>query len=223
MNTNSLERWESYWSAQKEPHHSSASIGFYDRHALELKAMFGRQKPTSVLEIGCGTGALYERLGFNDTRYKGVDFSESMLSVFAKDHPDVNLECADGSDYCDSCKYNLIFSNGVIQYFDKAMLQRHFVQVRKMMTLDSVFVCASVPWKLQRRRFLTGELFPPYRRNILRLGKAFVRGLLRRPDQLGHWYGFTDMQELAEGNGMAAEVFPSLCYVYRFHAAMTLR
>jgi len=223
MSTETLQKWESYWSAQTEPHHSSDSDSFYDRHALELNALFGQRKPNSVLEIGCGTGALYERLGFNHTRYKGVDFSESMLAVFAKDHPEASLARADGSEYCDASKYNLIFSNGVIQYFDKRMLQRHFVQIRKMMAPDSVFVCASVPWKLQRGRFLTGELFPPYRRNLLRIAKACVRFLLRRPDQLGHWYGFKDMQELADDNGMVAEVFPSLCYAYRFHAAMTLR
>ena len=223
MNTNTLTRWESYWRAQTEPHHSSDSHSFYDRHALELKAIFGRRKPTSVLEIGCGNGALYERLGFNDTHYKGVDFSESMLEVFAQQHPEATLECADGSEYCDAHKYHLVFSNGVIQYFDRAMLRRHFAQVRKMMTPESVFVCASVPWKLQKSRFLTGELFPPYRRSLLRLGKAFARFLLRRPDQLGNWYGFKDMQDLARENGMVAEMFPSLCYAYRFHAMMTLQ
>ena len=223
MTTAPHKNWQSFWNAQKEPLHSSDSQEFYDRHALELQALIGQPTPSSVLEIGCGTGAFYERLGFDHGQYKGVDFAQSMLSVFAQDYPDVRLECADGSEFRDDCKYRLVFSNGVLQYFDRPMLRRHFANVRQMMDSDSVFVCASIPWKSQRARFITGELFPPYRRDMLRVAKECARFLLGRGDQLGHWYGFPDLRRLAEENGMVATMYTSVCYVYRFHAVMKLR
>src|SRR5262245_39842981 len=114
-----VEKWRKYWEGKTAPLHRVDSEDFYRKFAQEMKVLLGEEPPTSVLDIGCGTGAFYKPLGFDRTDYKGVDFSDSMLKEFRATHGDVKLECHDGSDYRDDRTYDLIFSLGVIQNFDK--------------------------------------------------------------------------------------------------------
>ena len=212
--------WREYWQRQVAPLHRKDADDFYARHAAELRALFDGVEPRSVLEIGCGTGALYTHLRFDTTAYHGVDFSDSMLGVFSSVHPDVSVSCADGSRYRDDRQYDLIFSNGVVQYFDRSMLARHFENVRAMMHPGSLLVCASIPWRLQRTNFLAGELTPPYKRNRVQVVRSRVAGAIGRKDPLGHWYDLSDIDELGRACGLAADFFGSVSYLYRFHAVL---
>lgn len=217
-----LKKWRAYWQDQTLPLHRYDTEEHYRRYGAELRLLFQETAPQHVLEIGCGNGALYRHLGFENAQYyKGVDFSASMLEEFRKKHPGIELECRDGSAYEDQHTYDLIFSNGVIQYFDRDMLAQHFGHVRAMMKPESLFVCASVPWRSQRFKYMSGELGAAHRRNLLRgVGGALISPLR---GNMGFWYGLRDIERVADRNGMAAEFYGSMHYSYRFHAVMRLR
>jgi SAM-dependent methyltransferase len=217
------QRWRAYWQGQVVPRHRSDTDDFYRQHAGELKLLFAHRQASSVLEIGCGNGALYPYLGFDQMEYKGIDFSRSMLEQFAVADPSVSLQQAEGSSYRDSCQYDLIFASSIVQYFDPRMLRTHVANIRTMMHSDSVYVCACIPWRSRRIGFMSGRLVPPYRASAVRFSKTILRTLATRTDTLGHWYDTNDIATIAEANNMSVTFYGSMTYLYRFHAVMQPR
>lgn len=215
-------RWRTYWENKSLAGFRYENEDHYQRCAAELRVLFHSITPSNVLEIGCGNGVLYEHLGFDRCRYRGIDFSQSMLNVFQKNYPNVDLVCADGSTYRDDNKYDLIFSNGVLQHFDRHMLAEHFTVVREMMAPGALFVCASIPWRALWFRYLTGELTGGEQPHIFR---AVVYRLLRAfsQDNMGYWYEHKDFRRLAERSGMTCSFHGSIHYPYRFHAVLRLK
>lgn len=214
-------KWQAFWKDKTIPMHRQDTAEHYRCYAAELRILFDNRTPRRVLEIGCGNGALYKYLGFGQTQYKGIDFSESMLAEFKKKYPSAKLECCDGHSYQDSNKYDLIFSNGLIQYFNSRMFDQHLAHVKAMMKPGSLFICASIPWKLQRFRYFCGELGGGHRRSPIR---GVVRSLI--PDyrnNMGAWYNFRSIKDKATKHGMSVKFYGSMHYLYRFHAVMKLR
>jgi cyclopropane fatty-acyl-phospholipid synthase-like methyltransferase len=214
-------RWLQYWQTKSTPLHREESESFYRVHAAELRGLF-QGEPRSVLEIGCGNGALYDHLGFNDATYVGVDFSDSMLREFKSSHPSLTLHQADGSSYRDGQTYDLIFSNGTVQYFDHRMLDNHMEAARAMMHAGSVFICGSVPWRRNRLAFYGGGLTPPYGLSQIRSLRSIAFRLLRGFDPLGYWYDLAEMARFGSRHGFSASFFGSASYLYRFHAVFRL-
>jgi SAM-dependent methyltransferase len=57
-------------------------------------------KPSTVLEVGCGSGRIYERLrdeGLN-AKYIGVELSPAIISSNQEQYPDARWVCGDGYD-----------------------------------------------------------------------------------------------------------------------------
>lgn len=215
-----LEKWGKYWQDLQTPLHRSNSADYYQQYAAELNILIKGAKLQRVLELGCGNGDLYQYMNFDkaDT-YKGIDFSAAMLEDFSRKYPEVDLECGDASAYCDDRKYDLIWSNGVIQYFDYQMLANHFTNAKSMMTKDSIFVCASVPWKLHKYSSMTGESYGQ-RKNISKGIINYAKNIFK--DSMGTWYDPDSIRDLAEKSSMSVEFFASMHYMYRFHVVLKL-
>lgn len=109
MQERSWERWDdagvadtidSYWagSAHEKVH----------RQALaELSALFLDRPERDVLEVGCGTGLVYEQLVprlVAPERYTGLDVSARMLDIARRKHPHARFLQGDG--------YSLPFEDG---------------------------------------------------------------------------------------------------------------
>ena len=218
-----LEKWKKYWQDKNDPLHRCSSADHYQEYADELKVLLGRSTPKCILELGCGNGALYKHLQFDKADvYKGVDFSEVMLKCFADTHPNVDLECQDASAYRDENHYDLIFSNGLIQYFDESMLSRLLKNVRSMLKPGSRFICASILWKRQRLNYLTGQCGPKRNRRFFRglylYAKCILSGF-----PMGRWYDFPVFRKISSVNDMEVEFYGSMLYLYRIHAVMRVK
>jgi cyclopropane fatty-acyl-phospholipid synthase-like methyltransferase len=217
---NELGRWQAYWKGKTAPLHHRDEEDYYISHAHELKVLFSRASAESVLEIGCGNGALYQHLDFDRAReYLGVDISDAMLGEFRKRFPNVSLLTASGHSYRDGNKYDLIFSNGVLQNFDRAMLAEHIENAAAMLAPNGRLVCASIPWRSLRRRYLMGA-FNRRQRNMVWSLLHTARYWHR--DSLGHWYEWQDLRQIAEKQGLTANFHGSIHYPYRFHSVMQL-
>jgi trans-aconitate methyltransferase len=223
MENKTLKKWDTYWSSEKTPSHRSDSASFLNQHSGELKLLYLDYNPQSVLEIGCGTGSLYIPLGFDKMHYKGVDFSESMLSEFRSKHPQINVVHAEASTFCDNSKYDMIFANAVIQFFEPAMLDAFLANARLMMKPGSLLVCASVPWRTLRASFLRGELTPPYSQKGYAILRSYASAAIKGMGQLDHWYNLIDFKRAADKHDMTVNFYGGISYLYRFHAVMTLR
>jgi cyclopropane fatty-acyl-phospholipid synthase-like methyltransferase len=210
--------WRDYWSAQNSPQHRDSTAEFYRRHAAELTLMMGAPPPT-VLELGCGDGALYEALGFDAVDYTGVDFSPAMLEQFATRHPDARLVLGDAADYRDDARrHDLVFSNQVVQYLDKESFGRLLANASAMLAPRGAVVTASVPCRALRLRYFTGE-YSGQRTNPARNAYRIAGGLVG--DRIGRWYSFAEIDRLGEQFGFRSELYGSIYYPYRFHVRMT--
>jgi SAM-dependent methyltransferase len=211
-------RWKAFWDNKVVPMHTKDDDEHYVPLSQELVILFHETRSRSVLEIGCGNGALYKHLGFDRVEtYKGVDFSQSMLDRFRQTFPQVSLVAANGHTYQDDNKYDLIFSHGLVQYFDRPMLDEHLKHAANMLAPQGTIVCASVPWKCFRARYLQGK-FARRPRSITKM----LLGYLRYPflDAMGHWFEWADFETFGRRHGLSVRFFGSLHYPYRFHAVL---
>jgi cyclopropane fatty-acyl-phospholipid synthase-like methyltransferase len=214
----SRSEWKQYWGQQTLGLNREETESFYRRFAAELKLVIGAPG-SRVLEIGCGDGALYAPLGFDETDYTGVDFSPTMLQRFADRHPRARVVLVDAEDYRnDDGPYDLIFSCAVIQYLDTDSFGRLLGNVEAMLAPDGAVVTASVPCRALRLRYLTGEM-QGQRPTLAQSLPRVAGGLLR--NRIGSWYSFAELAEIGEQHGFRSELFGSMHYAYRFHVRMT--
>ena len=213
--------WAEYWSGRTTPGWRFNSSRYYELYSSELRALFADQRVERVLELGCGDGALFPYFPFEDVDYHGVDFSESMLARFQQLRPSLRLTCAPAQSYRDDTQYDLIISNGLIQYFDPAMVLEHFINARAMLAPCGRIICGSVLWSARRLDYYAGRLgggrpvpFP------LGLPVALRRALA---DRNGRWYSIEDFRRLAVRGGFDVEFFGSIVHLYRFNAVLTAR
>jgi 2-polyprenyl-3-methyl-5-hydroxy-6-metoxy-1,4-benzoquinol methylase len=217
---NPLFRWRSFWKVQSTPLHYGGTDEWYRRFAEEINSILDASGYAggAVMESGCGNGALFGYLDINKSDYLGVDFSENMLRIFRSKYPNVRLICADASSFCVKRKFELIFSNGVVQYFDKSMLRRYVHNSHHMLYNGGILLVANVPMRHLRSSYRSGELIqePSTSKSYL-----FLKELLYRfkGEDLGFWYNPKDFFDFMH-IGFKITVFGSLYHPYRFSIVM---
>ncbi len=214
--------WRQYWLSR-----TSASSRTSDEHhsavGRELALLTDDPTAKRVLDIGCGTGALYEPLGLDRAAvYRGIDFSPAMLGSFRQRVPGVDVVQADAATYEDGDTYDLIFSNGVVQYFSKEAFSGHLNRVQRMAAKGGVLVHANIPNALLRR---------PYLRGGVPMGGTEYNPILGRlvsearhwagRDSIGRWWHADDICVIGRAAAWRVECFGSMLYPYRFHVRLT--
>ena len=100
------------------------------------------------------------------------------------------------------------------------MLDAHFSDARSMHK-DSLFVCAAIPWRLQRPYYDAGQVIGNNSAGIFASVKAELSRTFRG-NSLGHWYEPREIATLADKHGFFVDFYGSMFYPYRFHAVMKL-
>ncbi len=208
-----------FWHNKTSPFNNESIPGHYEKWAAEVKILVGDQPISKVLEIGCGTGAFFSLLGFHTVDYTGIDLSDSMLSIFRQKFPNARLICGSGHSYIDKKQYDTILSITVLQYFDLEMIDLHFRNVKQMLQPNGSFYCCSIPWRVHRLAFYSGEISNPLRKNWVKMLRGFVRSV--RGDPLGIWHKPSELEKIANRHGLSGRYFGSVLYPYRFHAVLT--
>jgi lipopolysaccharide exporter len=175
--------------------------------AAEIRSLFPSEYPKRVLHIGCGDGSAFACLGLPVSSYRGIDFSPQFLDAFRSRYPQIAVELAEEPDSIKpGGSYEVIFSNGLVQYFDREALMRHLRNARAMMHRGSVLILGSIP---DRR----------YQKN-LSAGASLSAVNPRRTDSADteFWYTPGEIVEMAKRCGYRVHVFPSRFTSNRFHA-----
>ncbi|ABU56888.1 class I SAM-dependent methyltransferase [Roseiflexus castenholzii] len=213
-------RWKSFWDVQVTPLHYGDTEEWYRKFAEEINALIDTAGYAGgpVLESGCGNGALFKYLLINKSEYVGVDFSKRMLQIFRSRFSDVNLICADAAVFYVNRHFELIFSNGVVQYFNHAMIQRYVHNSFHMLKKGGVLLIANVPWKDLRSGYVSGTL---YQEPVVDSRHRFTRNLLSllKGDGLGYWYNPQDFFGFSR-LGFRVTLFGSLYHPYRFSISL---
>jgi len=214
-----LDRWQAYWSRQSVPGHREESEAHYRALAEELRLLLIGLPTNAVLEMGCGNGALYPHLGFDRAaRYRGLDISTSMLEVFRARHPGADIAEGSAHTYRDEGGWDVIFSNGMVQYLDAGMFRAHLANAAAMLNKGGALVMGSVLWRCMRYDLTVGDM----RREGLSLPVGLAKWLKRVlwRDSLGHWHSWHGVRAEARAAGLEASFYGSMLYPYRFHAVL---
>jgi ubiquinone/menaquinone biosynthesis C-methylase UbiE len=112
---------ETYW--RRSPHeHAHREV------LAALSAPYLRAPDQDVLEVGCGTGLVYERLVprlIANERYTGVDVSERMLAIGRQAFPQARLLAGDG--------YGLRFGDGAFDVVLCFEVLGHLPEIGKLL------------------------------------------------------------------------------------------
>ena len=108
-----------------------------------------QDKPENILDLGCGSGALYKALDYNPKHFRGVDFALGMLALHPKSE---SIECIYG-DFNDSklfenlsrYKYDYIFSASALQWAKE--LDEVFQRIKSLNAPTSLAIFTSGTFK----------------------------------------------------------------------------
>jgi len=211
--------WKRFWEKQTLPLHAKDSAKFYAAYCSELLLLLAEAEYDRVLEIGCGNGALFKHLGFDQVRkYCGVDVSSRMIAEFEKTFPRTDLKVHDGQSYRSKEEYDLVFSSGLVQYFHPRMLRQHLENAIGMLAPGGRIVCGAVPWRIARYAFRSGHLTGSPHAGVIQLAKSFVNRL--KEDRMGRWYHHREFRRIARRLGLVVTFHGSIHYPYRFHVVL---
>lgn len=73
----------------------------------------------SVLDLGCGNGALTAELAARGYDAEGIDASGELLRIARAGHPELRFEQADAVSFRTDKQYDVVFSNAVFHWIDK--------------------------------------------------------------------------------------------------------
>ena len=207
-----IKHWEKFWGQQTTPLYRHKGEKWRALYAQEINTILTSLGYTggAVLETGCGDGSLFEYLDIDKAAYLGTDLSESMLSVFRSRHPGVNVVCTNAATYAGDHQFSLIFSNQVIQYFNKDDLDIYINNALNNTEDDGIVLLANILWQdLEFSQYHNGNLISYLKSQISRAIGT---------DTMGYWYGPRDFDKYQRA-GVEIHVFGSLFYPYRFSLA----
>jgi SAM-dependent methyltransferase len=124
--------WD-YLECDDEAAHYQAITRFYASHG----------KNRSVLDVGCGTGILYQYLktsaGMHPSRYVGIDLSEAAVRQAAQRYPEADFRQLDYSSSSIDMKFACLIFNETLYFFENPMAILN-KSVRENMDRDSLFI-----------------------------------------------------------------------------------
>jgi SAM-dependent methyltransferase len=205
--------WAQFWADKSDPLHSASDDAYYARLATELKLILPEQF-TSVLDVGCGNGALYQRLGFDKAEYSGA-----MIDAFRAQFPEANVAVKDLRSIGSEGSYDLVFSHGVVQFIPLRDFADQISATVALLRPGGYIVHAGILWDAARWSVYSGGfLTEPGNAlsNVIRY--VAVRTGLR--PSMGHWYSLSAIRSIAKRHGLNCSFTGSVLNPYRFHAIL---
>lgn len=103
------------WDANKY----TKDFSFVHKYGNDLIQMIDIREKMSVLDLGCGNGALTKKLCDMGLNAIGLDSSEDLLKIARELYPNIKFIKADATDFSLKTKMDAVFSNAVFHWIDK--------------------------------------------------------------------------------------------------------
>lgn len=102
------------WDAEKYTN----DFSFVHQYGSTLLDLIEGEK-LSVLDLGCGNGALTGELAARGHDAEGVDASGELLQTACRNYPELRFEQADAVSFRMGKQYDAVFSNAVFHWIDR--------------------------------------------------------------------------------------------------------
>ena len=103
------------WDANKY----TSDFSFVHQYGNGVIDMIAADKNSTVLDLGCGNGALSKTLQDKGFIVKGIDASMELLDIARNNYPDIEFIQADATDFSLPEPVDVVFSNAVFHWIDK--------------------------------------------------------------------------------------------------------
>lgn len=102
------------WNADKY----TSDFSFVHEYGSGVMDLIDSGKAQSVLDLGCGNGALSKALSDRGFAVTGLDASEDLLRIARAAYPDIPFIRADATDFSLTEQVDAVFSNAVLHWID---------------------------------------------------------------------------------------------------------
>lgn len=103
------------WDAEKY----TSDFSFVHQYGTSVIDLIDADKNSTVLDLGCGNGALTKALSDKGYIAKGMDASPELLNIARKNYPDIEFLLGDASDFNISEPVDIVFSNAVFHWINQ--------------------------------------------------------------------------------------------------------
>lgn len=103
------------WDADKY----TSDFSFVHHYGNDVMELITASKGSSVLDLGCGNGALSKTLQEKGYTVKGIDASRELLEIAKKNYPEIEFMHSDAANFSLQEPVDVVFSNAVLHWIDK--------------------------------------------------------------------------------------------------------
>lgn len=105
------------WDADKY----TSNFQFVHEYGNQVMELLDLREGKSILDLGCGNGALTKKLSDLGASVIGMDASPELLEIAKKNYPELNFLQGDATQFTLDEKVDGIFSNAVFHWIDKEL------------------------------------------------------------------------------------------------------
>lgn len=107
------------------------NFSFVYHYGNDVLEMIDASKESFVVDLGCGNGALTEKIAQKGFSVLGIDGSDEMLSLAKKLHPNLDFKKDDARTFSLEKKADVIFSNAVFHWIDAGDQDKMLLNLHK--------------------------------------------------------------------------------------------
>lgn len=115
-------------------------FSFVHQYGNDVAALIDCRQGSTVLDLGCGNGALTKRLKDSGFRVIGIDASAELLDTARRSYPDIDFVQADATDFCLEAQVDAVFSNAVFHWIDREKQPAMLACVHRALKENGQFV-----------------------------------------------------------------------------------
>ena len=125
------------WNAKEY----SRDFSFVHHYGEDVLKLLELQPGDTVIDLGCGNGALTKQLSAMGVHAIGMDASAEMLEIARSRYSELQFEQADALNFTVEKPADALFSNAVFHWIDKEKQGMLLTQVNKALKLHGQLVC----------------------------------------------------------------------------------
>ena len=103
------------------------NFSFVHQYGNDVADLIEMTDVSSILDLGCGNGALSKRFADQGLYVAGIDASEDMLAIARNTYPDITFLHGDATSFQLEQPVDVVFSNAVFHWIEKNR-QQHMMQ-----------------------------------------------------------------------------------------------
>ena len=94
-------------------------FSFVHQYGNDLTELIDKREQTTVLDLGCGNGALTQKLAEEGMLVLGMDASSDLLQIAREKHPGLSFWEGDATNFTLTEPVDVVFSNAVFHWIER--------------------------------------------------------------------------------------------------------